>query len=95
VVSLVMSGSALIGERDPHAAGYVFLCLLAGTSYAVVSIAVCLLHAAETARAAGVRLGAAVRATVRRPLTIGIAATAPLLPAVALYPAYAVHAFGW
>ena len=95
VVSLVMSGAALIGERNEHAAGYVFLCLLAGCSYAVVSLAVCLLHAAETARAAAVRFGAAVRATVLRPLTFSIAATAPLLLAVAIYPPYAIRAFGW
>jgi cellulose synthase/poly-beta-1,6-N-acetylglucosamine synthase-like glycosyltransferase len=91
-ITIVMSVAALIGERNPASVGYVFLCLFAGTCYCVVALAVSLLHARETARAAGAAFLVAVRATVRKPLLISLAATPPLVLAIALYPAYAMHA---
>jgi hypothetical protein len=95
VIVLVMATAALVGERDDDAAGYVFLCLLAGVSYTAVALAVCLLHARETARAAAIRFGPAARATVRLPLLFSLVATPPLVLALCMYPTYAIRAFGW
>jgi hypothetical protein len=92
---IVMATAALVGERNTAAAGYVFLCLLAGVSYLAVAVAVSLLHAREAADAAGARLGAAVRATVRAPLLLSLAAAPPLVLALSIYPTYAIRAFGW
>ncbi|GGK81300.1 glycosyltransferase [Mangrovihabitans endophyticus] len=95
VIVLMMSGAALAGERTDQAAGYVFLCLLAGTTYAVVALAIALLHAHEVARATKVHFGHALRATAARPLMLGITATLPLTLALVSYPAYAIRAFAW
>ena len=95
VIVLAESSAALFGERTPAVAGYVFLCLLAGCTYAVVALAVVLLHAREAARAASVRFGTAVRATAVRPLLLGLAALLPLAVAAATYPSYAFRAFAW
>jgi cellulose synthase/poly-beta-1,6-N-acetylglucosamine synthase-like glycosyltransferase len=95
VIVIVMATAALVGERNTAAAGYVFLCLLAGVSYLAVAVAVSLLHAREAAHAAGARLGAAVRATVRAPLLLSLAAAPPLVLALSMYPTYAIRAFGW
>lgn len=92
VIVVVMAVAALIGERDPRVVGYVFLCLFAGACYAVVALAVCLLHAREAAHAAGVGLLPALRATVARPLLLSLAATPLLAVAIAVYPGYALSA---
>jgi hypothetical protein len=55
-----------------------------------VSLAVCVLHAGEAARAAGERTRTALVATVRRPLTATFVALVPLVTAITLYPGYAV-----
>jgi cellulose synthase/poly-beta-1,6-N-acetylglucosamine synthase-like glycosyltransferase len=93
-ITVVMSVAALLGERHPEAVGYVFLCLFAGLSYTVVALSVCLLHARETARAAGAKFRTALRTTIQRPFLISLAATPPLVLAIALYPAYALRALG-
>ena len=54
VVSAVLGTAALIGEASTPAFGYVFLCVLGAACYAVVTLAVPLLHAWETARNASV-----------------------------------------
>jgi hypothetical protein len=95
VITTVLSAAALVGEFSTAAVGYVGLCLLGALTYAIVSLAVCLLHAREAARAAGARIPAAVTATVRRPLTAALAALVPLATAVALYPGYAFAVLGW
>jgi len=95
VVSLVSSGAGLFGERGGGAPGYVFLSILAALTYAVATIAVPLLHAREAATAVGVRFRAAIRSTIRVPLIVALVVTIPAVTAAVLYPAYAMHAFGW
>jgi cellulose synthase (UDP-forming) len=87
-ISVLMSAAALMGEATTAAYGYVFLCLLAAGSYAVVALAVPLLHAKESAAAAKAPFLTAVKATIATPLTITAAIWAPLLVAVAQFPHY-------
>ena len=94
-ISLIMAGAAVTGELTTRAAGYVFLCTAAALTYSVVTFAVCLLHASEAARTAGVSRHRAVAATVRAPLWLA-AGTLPLLSvAVVDFPAYVSRVFGW
>ena len=90
VITTALSTAALVGEFSTTAVGYVGLCLLGALTYAVVSLAVCVLHAGEAARAAGERTRTALVATVRRPLTATFVALVPLVTAITLYPGYAV-----
>jgi cellulose synthase (UDP-forming) len=90
-----LSTAALVGEFTTSAVGYVGLCLLGALTYALVTLAVCVLHALETARTPGVRMATALRATVRRPLAAALAVQASLIVAVALYPSYAFAVLGW
>jgi len=94
-ITMVLSTAAIVGEFTTGAVGYVGLCLLGGLTYAVVALAVCLLHAVEAARAAGAALPRALVATVRRPLAVSVAALVPLGTALALYPTYAFTVLGW
>jgi cellulose synthase/poly-beta-1,6-N-acetylglucosamine synthase-like glycosyltransferase len=95
-ISLVASGSALVGQaRTSAAVGYVFLCLLAATAYAVVSIAVPALHAREAARQAGVALPVALARTAAAPLTLALLTLVPLTTAVVTYPGYVAGVLGW
>jgi cellulose synthase (UDP-forming) len=91
-ITTLLSAAALTGEIRTAAVGYVGLSLLAALTYAAVGITVCVRHAVEAARSAGVRLPIAVRTTVRTPLAAAVAATLPLLAAVAAYPTYALSA---
>lgn len=94
-IVVLLSAAAAIGERTNGAAGYVFLCLVGATAYAVTAVAICLLHAAETARSAGVPVAAARRTTVRKPLLVTAGALPLLLLAIVQFPAFAMRAFGW
>jgi lysylphosphatidylglycerol synthetase-like protein (DUF2156 family) len=93
-VVTVMTGAALIGEHTTRGGGYLFLCLLAACSYAIVALAVCLLHAGEIARSAGARFGAAVRATVGLPLVLSLATLPPLTLAIAHFPPFPIWSLG-
>jgi cellulose synthase/poly-beta-1,6-N-acetylglucosamine synthase-like glycosyltransferase len=93
-VVTVMTGAALIGEHTTRGGGYLFLCLLAACSYAIVALAVCLLHAGEIARSAGARFGAAVRATVALPLVLSLATLPPLTLAIAHFPPFPIWSLG-
>jgi cellulose synthase (UDP-forming) len=87
-LSLFLSAAALTGEATTRAFGYVFLCLLAAISYAVVTLAVPLLHARESARAARADWATALRATVAAPLMLAVLTWAPLVAAIAFFPSY-------
>jgi cellulose synthase/poly-beta-1,6-N-acetylglucosamine synthase-like glycosyltransferase len=94
-ISVVLAGAALVGELSTTAAGWVFLCLLGAAVYAVVTFAVCFLHAVEASRSAGVGLARAIAETVRAPLLIS-ALTIPFVTGgIVLYPGYASGVFGW
>jgi cellulose synthase/poly-beta-1,6-N-acetylglucosamine synthase-like glycosyltransferase len=93
--NVLLAAAALFAETWTLAAGYAFLCLLGSTTYAVVALLVPLLHAGETARAAGVRLRTAVGRTVAVPLVAAVLAAVPVAIAIARYPAYASAVFRW
>jgi len=95
VITVGLSTAALVGEASTRAAGYVFLSLVGSLTYAVVSLAVPLLHAREAARAVGALLGPAVRRTVAVPVTAAVAALVPLGAAIALFPPYVAAVLGW
>jgi cellulose synthase (UDP-forming) len=94
-ITAALSAAALVGEFSTSAVGYVGLCLLGALTYAVVSFAVCVLHARETARAAGSRMRTALSTTVRRPIGAALIALVPFVVAVALYPGYAIAVLHW
>lgn len=94
-ISLVTSVAALIGEFTTQTYGYVFLCLLASMSYAIVALAIPLLHAAESARANGVHRLTAIRFTVVGPLLIAGLTAVPLLVGVGLFPSYIAPLWGY
>ena len=93
-ISLASSGAALLGESYTTAVGYVFLCLLAALTYAVVLFAVPLLHASEAASRTGSGLAAALRQTARMPMVVAALALLPALAAAAAYPLYAAPLLG-
>ena len=95
VVSLAASAAALYGERSGGAAGYVFLCVVQAATYALAACAVTVLHGAEIARRSGARRRNSIRAASRGPLNWAVSAAAASAIAVATYPAYAIHVFGW
>ncbi|MCC5477919.1 glycosyltransferase [Streptomyces sp. NPDC059680] len=87
LITVVLSGAAVVGELTGPAIGYVFLSLLGSLSYAMVTLAVGALHIRETARSAGVGIRRALRTAVL-PLTAGLVALFPLGCGLLLFPAY-------
>ena len=87
------SAAAVIGEATNNAAGYVFLCIAAATTYAVVSILVPLLHAAEAGANAGEPFGSALWKTARLPLFMALLGLLPVVLAAMRYPVYLSHVF--
>jgi cellulose synthase (UDP-forming) len=94
VITGVMGVGALIGEGTTQAFGYVFLCLLGGISYAVVGLAIPLLHAAEAARSNSLPYVEALRATVAVPVALATTSAGVVIAAVAIYPSYVAPYFG-
>ncbi|MEV0523047.1 glycosyltransferase [Streptomyces sp. NPDC050439] len=93
VLAASLSCVALVGELTSPSAGYVFLCLLAATTYAVVALAVPLLHVREAARAADVSFGHAL-STARLPVALGVLVSLPVATATVFFPAYAAAVLG-
>ncbi|MFF4800957.1 glycosyltransferase [Streptomyces sp. NPDC001351] len=87
LITVVLSGAAVVGELTGPAVGYVFLCLLGSLSYALVTLAVGALHIRETARSAGVGVRRALH-TAALPLTAGLLALVPLAWALLIFPLY-------
>jgi cellulose synthase/poly-beta-1,6-N-acetylglucosamine synthase-like glycosyltransferase len=94
-VTLGLSISALVGEARGNNIGYVLLCLLGATGYALVSIAVPVLHASEAARVAGVPVATGLARTAAVPLLLAGAAVIPLVTAVTSYPLSALGGALW
>jgi cellulose synthase (UDP-forming) len=88
LVSLALSTAALVGELTTPANGYVFLCLLGSFCYAVVGLALPLLHARESAGSAGASFLQSVRDTAAAPLVLGVIVWVPLTVAIMLFPQY-------
>jgi hypothetical protein len=82
VISVVLAAAVLAG---PRVTTYGLLCLLGAVICLVVPFAVCLLHAADTARTAGVRLGRVIGETVRVPLLVSALAIPPVVAGVIDY----------
>ncbi|MGW7055955.1 glycosyltransferase family 2 protein [Streptomyces sp. NPDC054888] len=93
-LAVALSSIALLGELTSPSAGYVFLCVLAATTYAAVAVAVPVLHVREAAKASGLRYTAALR-TARLSLTLGLLSSVPVAAAIVFYPAYAAAVLGW
>jgi cellulose synthase/poly-beta-1,6-N-acetylglucosamine synthase-like glycosyltransferase len=91
LISAASAGAALYGETRGDAVGYVFLCLLAALAYSVVSVAVPVLHAAETAARCHLPIPASLRETAWPALILGVLSLVPIAVALARYPAYAFH----
>ncbi|MGW1932956.1 glycosyltransferase family 2 protein [Streptomyces sp. NPDC001919] len=94
VITLFLSGAALVGQFTGPAVGYVFLCILGSASYAVVTLAVGALHTRETARATGVPAFRALR-TAAVPMTAGLLCLIPLALAIAVFPTYLTGFYAW
>ncbi len=94
-ITVMLAGAALIGEFTTHTYGYVFLCLVASLSFALVSTGVGLLHAREASRASAVALPAAIRTTALAPLLASALSWIPLLVAIAAFPGYIAPILGY
>ncbi|MFF9012880.1 glycosyltransferase family 2 protein [Streptomyces sp. NPDC014870] len=94
LITVFLSGSALVGEFTGPAVGYVFLCLLGSASYAGVTLAVGGLHIRETARATGVPVLRAWR-TAALPVFVGVLSLLPLALGVAVFPTYLSGFYAW
>ena len=94
-ISVASSAAALVGEATNNAAGYVFLSILGGAMYAVVSVAVPVLHASEAATRASIGVSAALWRTSRGSLVMAFIVLLPVAWAMARYPGYALRVFGW
>lgn len=94
-ISIASAASALIGERFTTVVGYVFLCILAATVYAVVTAVVPVLHAREAAARTGTGLPAALRQTAAGPLGVAAVVVAVTATALASFPVYAYPLLGW
>ncbi|MFP3989793.1 glycosyltransferase [Streptomyces sp. E11-3] len=87
LITATLSTAAVIGELTGPAAGYVFLCILGSTAYAVVTLTVCALHITEAARSVGIAPYRALH-TAAVPLVAGLTVLAPLALALLLFPTY-------
>jgi len=94
LISAACAVAALIGEQGSQAPGYVFLSVLGGMIYAIVSVTVPALHAREAARAAGTSVRHAARQTVRAPFVLAAVVLVLAIAAAASYPGYVMRAFG-
>jgi hypothetical protein len=93
LISVACSVAAVIGEATNYAAGYVFLCMLSGVMYTIVTFVVPVLHASEAARRARARFSTALWRTARAPLVLALLGLVPIGLAIARYPSYAMHVF--
>ena len=93
LISVGSSCAALVGEAKPETAGYAFLSILTGTTYALVSVTVPALHAGEAAAGAGVTRRTALWRTARGALAVGVILFIPVGLAIAHYPAYVLTSF--
>ena len=94
VIATGLSAAAIIGELTGPSVGYVFLCILGGLAYSVVSVSVAVLHVREASRAAGTPLRSAF-ATASRPLFMSAVPLLPLALAIAIYPTYLTAVTTW
>ncbi|MGV9455881.1 glycosyltransferase family 2 protein [Streptomyces sp. NPDC003635] len=94
LITLFLSGSALVGQFTGPAVGYVFLCLLGAASYAATTLAIGALHVRETKRATGASFFRAV-GTAALPLCAGLVSLLPLALASFVFPTYLTGFFAW
>ncbi|MGM0929389.1 MAG: glycosyltransferase family 2 protein [Actinomycetota bacterium] len=95
VTSSVLAVAGILGELGTNAYGYVFLCLLGASCYAIVTVAVPLLHAIEAARSNNLPLAETLRFTVASSLTMAGFVLALVVTAIAAYPPYVLTFIGW
>jgi cellulose synthase (UDP-forming) len=87
-ISIALSSVALVGEFivGTHSYGYLLLCLTAANAYALVGLALPLVHAKEAARNVGVGYFEAFGKTVPMPFFIAVLIAIPLVFAIVNYP---------
>jgi hypothetical protein len=85
VLSVLLAGTAIVGEVARGPGSYVLLCLLGALAYLVVPFAVCLLHASEGARTAAVSMRRAIGKTASAPLLISLLTIPPVAVAIACW----------
>lgn len=94
VLVTASAAAALVGERSQNVPGYVFLSILSALTYGIVLALVPLLHARESAAAAGVSFGRALRVTAAGPLVLASIALLLTAAAILAFPAYFLHTLG-
>lgn len=92
VITAGLAAAALVGMATTGAVGYIGLCLIGASCYAVVAVAAPLLHANEAARGGEVTFIVAFRA-VRTAWLVAVLAALPVLFALATYPGYLMREF--
>ncbi|OYD69870.1 glycosyltransferase family 2 protein [Rhodococcus sp. OK302] len=93
VISVVLSGAAIIGIGRTGAVGYIGLCLIAALCYNIVACAAPILHAKEGAKTVALPFGVALL-TVWKPLCAWMIVSMPLFLALAAYPGYLMKELG-
>jgi len=88
-----LSGAALVGMRHHGTVGYIGLCILAAITYAIVCVAVPILHGVQASHAAPETPARAFLRSVRSCLPFCILAMIPLFAAIYSYPAYFMQVF--
>ncbi|MEU7632901.1 glycosyltransferase [Nocardia sp. NPDC049220] len=83
-IGTMLAAAALIGEFSSVTASYVFLSLSGAAVFIAVTFAVCLLHAAETVKVAGVNFRRAIE-NVAAPLAIAALTILPVAAGIALF----------
>jgi cellulose synthase/poly-beta-1,6-N-acetylglucosamine synthase-like glycosyltransferase len=93
-ISAGSATAALVGERTNNSVGYIFLCIAASFTYALVCIVVPLLHTKESSVLNGIPFFPVLRRTSLLPFLVGFVSLAPVSLAIIQYPlALALHVF--
>jgi cellulose synthase/poly-beta-1,6-N-acetylglucosamine synthase-like glycosyltransferase len=93
VISIGSSCAAMFGETRNETAGYAFLSILTGAVYAIVSVAIPVLHAHEAASGSLVTHKIALWRTSRAALFVAALTFIPVTLAIVRYPAAALDYF--
>lgn len=95
IISCACSAAALTGEATNTAVGYVFLCIMGGFVYSLVSTLIPVLHAREMACRVNVSTAKALRRTSLIPYILGTLTVIPVIYAAIHFPAYAEQILHW
>jgi hypothetical protein len=91
LIATVLAAAAAFGEFSTGAVGYVGLSLIGALAYALVGVAVPLLHGLEAARRSRTGRLTAIRVTAAVPLILAVAVLVVVLVPATLFPFYALY----